>query len=157
MHTCIYGAGCVRMAIVVMPDKSFVLSYKCDYNWAAKTHILLSSPDSLPTRYSHNTQITVLSVQTLWETCNFALVHSRVALSDSLQPCRFHRLWEKQELCLRLCPALFVKDVDGRCRVLLCNGPLSHIQRVPTYDLWGRECSRWGGGLWVQRRDGQSW
>lgn len=32
MHTCVYMGGCVRMAIVVMPDKLFVLSYKCTLN-----------------------------------------------------------------------------------------------------------------------------
>lgn len=51
----------VRMTIIVMPDKLFVLSYKCTLNLAAKTHILLSRSESLPTCYSHNTQIRVLS------------------------------------------------------------------------------------------------
>lgn len=88
--------ACLSLPIVVMSDKLFVLPYKYTVNWAAKTHILLSRPDSLPTCYSHNTQIRVLSVQRLWETHSFVLVHLRVSLSGSLQPCGFHCLWEQQ-------------------------------------------------------------
>lgn len=64
IHGCMFVCGWVcENVIAFMPDKLFVTAYKCMLNWAAKTHILLSRPDSLPTCYSHNTQIRVLSVQ----------------------------------------------------------------------------------------------
>lgn len=126
MHANLYLGLYVRMTIAVLSDNLFVLSNKCKLNWAAKTHILFTRPDSMPTSYSHNTQISVLSVLRLWETCNFVPVHLRVSLSGSLQPCGFLCLRGKREMYPCLGPALFVEDVDGRCRLLLWNGPLSH-------------------------------
>lgn len=144
-----------------MSDKLFVLPYKCTLNFAAKTHILLSRPDSLPTCYSHNTQIRVLSVQRLWETCNFGLVHLRVSLSGSLQPCGFHWLWEQQG---RNCAFALARPYVWRmwtagagCRCCATGPWVIFSECLSTSDLWGRECSRWGGGLWVQRRGRPEW
>lgn len=64
-------------------------------NPAAKTHILLSRPDSLPTRYSHNTWIIVILGPRQWGKVNFVPVHLRVSLSGSLQPCGFMCLCTK--------------------------------------------------------------
>lgn len=64
---------CVSVKTEVLSDELFVLPDKCTPNQIAKTHILLSRLNSLPTCYSHNTQIRLLSVQRKWKTCNFML------------------------------------------------------------------------------------
>lgn len=117
--------GCVRMSIVVMPDKLFVFSYKCTLSEQPKhTFFCLDL-----THCQHATPITHKS-----ECETVRDMQLCPGAPESLLIRLFTTLWipltlgtAGQELCLRLGPALFVADVEGRCRLLLCNDPLSHI------------------------------
>lgn len=108
--------------------KSFVLPYKCTLNQAAKTHILLSWPDSLPNWSCHNTENVSAIVALHCER------HAYLSLCTWVSPYRTLYDLEISAASGRragtvpsLGQAFLVRDVKGRCSLLLRNGPLSHI------------------------------
>ncbi len=155
VHVCTCVCGCTRMTLIVMPDKLFVPPLT-NGRWTKQPKHTFFCLDL--THCQHATPITHKSECYQCRDCERRATLSWCtweSLSGSLQPCGFHCLWEQQgRNCALAQPYLWWKWKAGAgCCCAMGPWVIFSECRLLTFE---EESSRWGGGLWVQRRHGQS-